>query len=194
MIITKKRNIMLVAAAMLIIAFVFVNVIASQTTHASFNKSGTAELNVECGSFSDLFIVELYDGDTKIEASDIEFNTPYTLKVYNKSNLTCDFFLDIAGTELNTFSNFVSLKVSQDKNHNLALANKSSIQSEELFVYCTKSIKVTGFRPSGDTPMEFTIELSTAFVKDILVSNPGYITDTTFDLKINVIGNTSTEQ
>lgn len=191
--IKNRRNIMLLSAALLLIAFVFVSFIGSQTTQASFNKSGTTDLNVECGRFSDLFIVELYDGDTKIEASDIQFNTPYTLKVYNKSNLVCDFFLDISGTELNTFSNFVSLKISQDKEHNLALAKTSSIQKEELFVYLNKGIKVTGFRPS-DTPMEFTIELSTAFVKDILQSNPGYITDTAFDLKINVIGNTSTEQ
>lgn len=193
MIIKKKRNVMLVACAVLILAFVFVNIIASQTTKASFTKSGTSDLNVECAEFSDFFIVELYDGDEKIEAEDIEFNKIYTLKVYNKSTLTCDFFLDIAGTELNTFSNFVSLKITQDKIHNLALASKSSIQGEELFVYLNKSIVVTGFKPS-DTPMEFTIQLSTAFVKDIIQSNPGYITDTSFDLKINVIGSTSTEQ
>ena len=185
---------MLLSASLLLIAFVFVSFIGSQTTQASYSKSGTTDLNVECGSFSNYFIVELYDGDTKIEAADIEFNKPYTLKVYNKSTLSCDFFLDISGTELNTFSNFISLKVTQDKDHNLALSKTSSIQKEELFVYLNKGIKVTGFRPSGDTPMEFTIELSTSFVKDILVSNPGYITDTDFDLKINVIGSTSTEQ
>ena len=190
----KRRNLLLVSAALMIIAFVFVSIIASQKTQASFAKTGTTDINVECGRFSDLFIVELYDGDTKIEASDIKFDTPYTLKVYNKSNLSCDFFLDITGTELNTFSNFVSLKVTQDKTNNLELAKTSSVQQEEIFAYCTKSIKVTRFKPSGDIPMVFTIELSTSYVKDVLSSSPGYITDTTFDLKINVIGNTSAEQ
>lgn len=187
----KRRN-LLFLVILLLLAFAFINIIGQNTTSAAFTKSGNTNVSVNCASFSDLFIVEFYDGSTLISQDDISFDKEYTVKIYNKSTLTCNFYLTTEGTEINTFSSYVITNVSQDLNYNLNLAKASSIANGQRLSSLMNIISVTNFKPSEE-PMIFTFKISTDSLKIVAQNAPDRITDFDFDLKLSFIAKTVAE-
>lgn len=187
----KQKKLLFTCIAILLVLFAFISIIGKNTTSAAFLASSQVGVNVECGSFSDMFIVEIYDGNNLITENDIEFNKEYTVKVYNKSNLKCDFYLTTDGTEINTFSQYVTITLSEDHNYNTSIANSSSIRSGVRLSNTNKTIiSVSSFDPNTE-PMIYKIKISTDALKLIAQNAPDRIVDFDFDLKLSFIASTT---
>lgn len=188
----KRKKFLLLTAALLIIMFAFISIIGNNTTSSAFLTSSQVGVNVECGTFSDMFIVEIYDGDTLISENDLQFNKEYTIKIYNKSDINCDFYLTTDGTELNSFSNYVSIILTEDHSYNTNLATTSSIRSGVRLNNTNKTIiSVTKFK-GNDEPMIYTMKISTDSVKLVAQNAPDRIVDFEFNLKLSFVASTTT--
>jgi len=188
----RKRNLSLIVAILLILCFAFISFIGKNTTSAAFQKTSTAEVTVECGSFSDKFIVEIYDGQNLISQEDIELDKEYTMKVYNKSTFSCNYYFTAENSEMNTFSNYLTVIISEpDSVINSNLCGDYAIQTGKRLPKASKLISVSEFK-SSDAPMVFNFKISTDTLRSVAQSYPERVTDFNFDLKLNIVAQTVT--
>lgn len=187
----KHKKLLFSILGILAILFAFVSIIGDSTSFSAFTASSKVGVNAECASFSDKFKVEIYDGNTLISEENIEFDKEYTVKVYNESQINCDYYLTTEGTELNSFSNYVSIVLTEDHSYNTSLASTSSIRSGVRLNNANKQIiNVKSFSPSNQ-PMIYTLKISTDSVKLVAQNAPDRLVDYDFDLKLSFIASTT---
>lgn len=188
----KRKKTIFLFIGTLILLFAFISIIGSNITSSAFAVTSKTGVDVECGSFSDLFVVEIYDNNNNlITENDLQFDKEYTIKVYNKSNISCNYYLTTDETELNTFSNYVSITLTEDHSYNTELATTSSIRSGVRLSNTNKTIiNVTNFKPNLE-PMVYKMQISTSAVKMVAQNAPSRITDFDFDLKLKFVANTT---
>lgn len=198
----KRNFFILILICILLVALVpFVTKISS--THASFSVAGNNILNFTCGSLHNKFIIELYDGNELIETSEdskkdsIQNNVPlkldhqYTLKIYNKSELYVDFYMNAEDIITNTFSENVLVEF--DVTEEIFDFPDTMYWGEPKYLFGItddskkqRILDVKNFPPT-DTPIIFTFILDSEKLNQA-IDNPeesAKIKDTSFNFSLH---------
>lgn len=136
---------------------------------------------------------EIWDNDNIIVENELinfdkmEFDKEYILKIYNKSDVACSFCLNIDGTELNTFSNYVTINLNEEPTSNSSMVSMTNIKSgHRLPNLNTYIVMVEEFKPSVD-PLIYKFKISTDTVKLVAEKVPSRITDFNFNLNMSFV-------
>ena len=101
------------------------------------------------------------------EVSNIEFDTDYTLEIYNSKEIPCNFFITPEGTEYNSFSQYLKITVepAADAKNYCDYANGSIDYMLEEDGNQENLCFVQKFKET-DQPIRFKLRISTSLIRE----------------------------
>lgn len=185
----KRKQFLVLILIAILFNIAIISIIGRSTTSAAFIKSGKSEVSISAGSFSDKFIVKIFNtNNEEVSENDLELDMDYVIKIYNTSPYKCSFYLTAEESELNSFSKYLVFYLSEDKNKNMEKADSSIVSSSRL-TSKSKLIDTKNFL-TNEEPLIYNFKISTDILKTVIKKAPQNVTDFNFGLKLKFVAET----